>query len=365
MKKSCRLLCLVLAAALFAFGCSTAGGYTALEYEGYKINEAMYGYWAALYKRNIVYSYNGGKDTPEFWESEVYSGKTAEEYFTDIVNAQIYKYCIAQKLFDEYGLKLDKEVIKAIDTDIKEKIEYYGSRAELNSALASINLNIDLLRQIYICEEKLRAVYNYLYGDGGPEELLDEDYIKFFTDNYYRMKYIVIYTTKLVTDEKGNYKYDSEGNLMTEPLTAEELAEKQAKAEEALKKAQAGENFDLLILDYSEYDTSAYPNGFYVSANELAIYGARIISALTSMKVGEVRRVDEESAIYIIKKLELPAWEELTESELVQLAELDDYANAEAFDEKLSELFPKVIANKEVLEKYRLSKIGMLAIPNI
>jgi hypothetical protein len=210
MKKIAAPICVILVAVLLVSGCSPVGGETVLEYKGYKISEAMYGYWVALYKRDVIYSFNNRKDTSDFWQSEVSDGVTTEDYFTDIINNQIYKYCIGQQLFDEYGLKLEKEVKTAIDADINEKIEYYGSRAELNSALAHINLNIELLREIYICEEKLKAVYNYLYGPYGPEALSDNDYVQYFKDNYWHMKYIVIYTTKLATDSKGNYKYDSE-----------------------------------------------------------------------------------------------------------------------------------------------------------
>jgi hypothetical protein len=365
MKKIAAPICVILVAVLLVSGCSPVGGETVLEYKGYKISEAMYGYWVALYKRDVIYSFNNRKDTSDFWQSEVSDGVTTEDYFTDIINNQIYKYCIGQQLFDEYGLKLEKEVKTAIDADINEKIEYYGSRAELNSALAHINLNIELLREIYICEEKLKAVYNYLYGPYGPEALSDNDYVQYFKDNYWHMKYIVIYTTKLATDSKGNYKYDSSGTLVTEPLTEEEFAEKLAKAEEALAKAQAGEDFDELIITYSEYDTTAYPSGFYVSVNELSTYGANIVSALAEMQVGEVRRVEEGSAIYIIKKLELPEWGQLTESELLQLVDLEEYAKAEAFDAKLNALFPELKVNNEVLGRYRLSEIKMLSIPNI
>lgn len=365
MKKTAVLICVVLLVSLLAGACASAGGETALEYKGYKISGAMYGYWAARFKKNIVYSYNSNKDTAEFWSSEVADGLTAEEYFTDIVNDQIYKYCIGQQLFDEYGLKLDSNIKEAIDEDIEEKIEYYGSRAELNSALAEWGLNINLLRDIYICEEKLGAVFRYLYGEGGPEALSGEDYIKYFKDNYWHIKYIVIYTTKLVTDSKGNYKYDSDGTLLTEDLTEEELAAKLAKADEALQKARAGEDFDELIKTYSEYDTSAYPNGFYLSVNEISTYGSGIISALPGMQIGDVARVDEESAIYIIKKLELPDWSALGESELVQLGDLEEYAKSEAFDAKMSALFPDVKVYSEILDKYKLSEIQMITDSNL
>lgn len=365
MKKTAVLICVIIVVSLLAGACASAGGETALEYKGYKISEAMYGYWSARFKKNILYSYNNNKDTQEFWNSEVMDGITAEKYFTDIINDQIYKYCIGLQLFDEYGLKLDPSVKEAIDEDINEKIEYYGSRAALNSVLAGLGLNINLLRDIYLTEEKLNAVYRYLFGEGGPEALTDEEYIQYFKDNYWHIKYIVIYTTKLVTDSKGNYKYDSDGSLMTEDLTEEELAAKLAKADEALEKARAGEDFDELIKAYSEYDTSAYPNGFYLSVNEISTYGSEIIAALPGMKAGDVARIDEESSIFIIKKLELPDWNALGESDLVQLADLEDYAKSEKFEAKMSALYSEVKANSEILDKYRLSELLMISDSNL
>lgn len=357
-------LCVMLTVSPVLFSCASAGGETALEYKGYKISEAMYGYWAARFKKNIVYYYNNNTDSADFWSSDL-NGQTAEEYFTDIVNDQIYKYAIGQQLFDEYGLKLSDDLLQTIDDDINEKIDYYGSRAELNAELANINLNIDILKNIYICEEKLNAVQDYLYGDSGTEALTDADYVQYFKDNYWHMKYIVIYTTKLVTDDDGNYKYDSDGSLLTQDMTSDELAAQKAKAAEALEKAQSGEDFDSLIKTYSEYDTSSYPNGFYLSVNELSTYGSGIISALPSMNVGDISRVDEESAIYIIKKLELPDWSTLDSDDLTQITDMDSYAIGQVFDTKLKALFTDVTANQTVLDKYKLSEINMSTDSNI
>lgn len=359
MKKLAVVICVIFAASLLLGSCSSGGGETALEYKGHKISEAMYGYWAARFKKNIVYYYNNNKDTADFWSSTLEDGQTAEEYFTKVVNDQVYKYAVGQQLFAEYGLKLSDDVKKSIDDDIDEKIDYYGSRAELNAELANINLNIDMLRDIYVCEEKLNAVYDYLYGADGAEALTDDDYIQYFKDNYWHMKYIVIYTTKLVTGEDGNNKYDESGNLLTEDMTAEELAAQDAKAAEALEKAQAGEDFDSLIEAYSEYDTSTYPNGFYLSTNEISTYGSQIISELAMLEAGGVARVDEESAIYIIKKLELPEWSSLDSDDLTQLTDMEDYAKSEAFDAKMTGLTGEVVVNNEILAKYKLSEIEM------
>ncbi len=277
---------------------------------------------------------------------------------------QINKYAVCGKLFDEYGLKLSGEVKKAIDDDIAEKIEYYGSRAELNAELAKINLNINMLRDIYICEEKLNAVYSYLYGKGGTEALTDDDYKAYFKENYWHMKYIVVYTTKLATDEQGKNKYDTSGSLLTEDLNKEELAAKKAKVAEALEKAQAGENFDSLIKTYSEFDTSSYPNGFYLSANELSTYGEQIVAALPGLATDECALIEEPKAIYIIKKLELPELDELGSDDLAQLQDMQSYANGKTFDAKINALSGDINVNKEIVAKYKLADIAVNADSN-
>ena len=246
---------------------------------------------------------------------------------------------------------------QAIKDDIKEKIEYYGSRSALNAELSTLMLNVQSLQDIYTWEEKHNTVYQWMFGEGGVNEISNADLIKYYEKTYSRIQYIVFYTTKIKTDADGNYEYDSNGNVITEELTAEELAAKQAKIAECQQKLDGGADFDTLRKEYSEFDTSSYPNGFFVSANELDVWGVDIILGAQNASVGSVFKVEEDTAVFLVKKCALTPFSGLSETDLKQLQHLSTYATQELYDSVFAELAAKVTVYDEVLAKYKLSKI--------
>ena len=98
---------------------------------------------------------------------------------------------------------------------------------------------------------------------------------------------------------------------------------------------------------------SQYPNGFYVSANELGIYGFKMIDAVQNMKIGEVLRVDDEYATYIIKKYEPIDRDKLLEAYLNQLENLEKYCIQEQYELKFSQYADDVVVNEEELSILR------------
>ena len=219
MKRIAILLAVVLVLPCLLFSCSGEKYETVMEYNGVKLTENMYYYWMSTFKRNILSSYSDAKDDASFWQAKYDENQTVEEYFTEIINQRIMNYLIAQSIFREQKLTLSSDEKKAIKNDIKEKIEYYGSRGELNEELKNLMLNIDSLETIYTWEKRHDAVYDYFYGKNGTETVSDSQIIDYYEKNYSRIKYIVFYTTKIKTDDKGNYVYDSDGQLVTEEMT--------------------------------------------------------------------------------------------------------------------------------------------------
>lgn len=359
-----RLIAIILASilifpALFA-SCGYRSKYdTVMEYNGIKLTEEFYNYWLATYKRNILASYTDATDTSEFWNSKFDEERTVEEYFTELLNEEITNYLISQDLYKRYKLKLSSSTKKGIENDIKEKIDFYGGRGSLNSTLSKMMLNIDALKEIYRWEAKHDLVYDTLFGQGGPYEIDDEVLISYYEKNYSKIKYVVFYTTDIETNENGDYVYDEEGNLVSKPLTPEELEAKNKKIEEFKAELDAGSDFDALIKDYSEYDTSAYPNGFFISYSNIGIWGAEIFKAVKAGKPGEVIVVNEEEAIFYIKICELTPFGELSDADITQLTNLKftEYATREAYDEFYSKLAKKVKINEKVIGRYKLSKI--------
>lgn len=358
MKKIKVILTLLLTFSILLASCGVSSGDTIMEYNGEKLGERLYSFWAAKFKRNILNLYSDVEDKTDYWNSEYKSGITVAEFFDDLIKSQIKNYLISQKLFKEYNLKLSDEIIQQIDDDITEKIEFSGSRTELNEELAEMGINIELLREAYIWQAKHDAVYSYLFGHGGPKEATSEQIQNYYESNYSLIDYIVVYKTKLVYDENGNLKYDSEGNVVTEEMTESEAAEALMKADEAFMLADGGEDFTALMKEYSDYDLSElYSRGLFVSANELATYGYGIVSAVQSGKPGEVYRVEEEAAYYIIKERELTSFEKLNDEDLLQLSNLESYCIDELYSQYFSELAENVKTDDDKLKSFSIAVI--------
>lgn len=336
---------------LLPFGlCGCSSRYeTVMEYNGMKLTEDMYFYWLSTFKRNILTAFDDAKDTDAFWQSSFDEERTVEEYFTEVIQTQIRNYLIAQDLYKKNRLTLDASVKAWIKDDIDEKIEYYGSRGNLNEVLADLMLNVDSLEDVYTWEKKYDAVYDHYFGKGGSLEVSDQDLISYYEQNYSRIQYIVFYTTNLETD--------AEGNQISTEMTEEQLAAKMAKIEECQSKIDAGDDFGELMNKYSEYDTSKYPNGFFVSVNEMDIWGADICSAVKDAKVGEVCRIEEEFAVFFVKKYSLTSFENLDELDIEQLSGLSSYAGTAIRDAFFAELAKNVTVNQDVISKYKLSEI--------
>ena len=361
MKLKRTLMALLLALVMLIPGvlssCSDTHYEVVMEYNGIKLTEDLYNYWVSTFKRNILSSYADARDTEAFWGQKYDDTRTVGEYFNEIIQERIMNYLICQDLYKKNRLTLDADVKKAIKDDINEKIEYYGSRGALNQELATLMLNVNSLKTAYTWEEKHDCVYNWLYGEDGVDEISDAKLIEYYEKNYHCIQYIVFYTTKIETNDKGEYIYDEDGELVIGELTEEEMQKKQADIADCLSRLQGGEDFETLRKQYSEYDTSAYPNGFLLSANELDIWGADIILATQNAKAGDVYKVEEESAVFLIRKLPLPDLGSLGETELDQIKNLSSYATSELYDAFFGELRKNVTVYETVLSQYKLEKV--------
>ncbi|MBO4769233.1 MAG: peptidylprolyl isomerase, partial [Clostridia bacterium] len=254
-------------------------------------------------------------------------------------------------------LSLDSSVKNAINDDISEKIEYYGGKRALNNELANINLDVGTLKSIYIMEQKYSAVYEKLTGDGGLIEPTADEVAAYYAENYSRIKYIVFYTTALITDDGGNQIYDDAGRPVTAEMSDTELAEKEEKISECISRIGNGEDFDGLAAEYSEYDTSAYKNGFYISFNEVNTWGEEIITGANAADDNSVFRVNEDYAVYIVKKLPLTPLGELDDSDISQLSLLNTYVKREKAEEYFAALRPSIAVDEGALAGYSLSDV--------
>lgn len=359
MKKTIKSLFLIILSTLLCIssgGCSSGTSEDAVViYGDFYTEEALYSYWLSTYKYYFLTSYNDGVDSDEFWDAEADDGRTNEEYVLDYVLDEVKNRTIALALFDEYGLKLSDSQTKAIDADIDEKLEYIGSRQEMNAELSRLNMNIDMLREVYIINAKYDKLINYLYGDEGVERVTDKELAKEFEDNYHALKLITIYSDFTPKkDEEGNYVFDETGEIELTELSDSEKLEKAELINEIAGELDAGTDFDVLIKKYSEADYSSMPNGIFVSSGDYTSYGADVVNAALELKEGEYRILSDSVSTLIVQKSPLPEYSSLTDTELETLSSLEERAQNRKKKNKFEALYDDVTVKQEVIASYNI-----------
>ncbi|MBQ7982094.1 MAG: peptidylprolyl isomerase [Clostridia bacterium] len=337
-----------------------------LRYELTEVTENMYTYWMSGYKTYFL-QLLGGEDSEEFLNSafvvQTESGEdvttTVGEYLTDRIMEIIESNCISLYLFDYYDLELPASTVSYVNEAVNSEIENAGGRKALNEALAPISLNVDILREMYLADEKISYVYEYLYGSTelgttGEEPITTEQYNAFYEENYVCVRHIYIRTAdKNIVDEEGNATYDEAGNLITAALTEEEAAAKFALCDDLEARLAAGEDFLALETEYSE-DAGRHTltDGYIVSRS--TSLPDEFISAAFDMEIGEIRRVDASYATHIMLRCELPenGWSNTVYESL--MGDFKEYVKSEVYAEKTAPMIAEIVRDEELMAKHTI-----------
>jgi len=276
MKRILSIIAAALAVCTFLvamLGCSSAPA--ALKYNNTVITTNMYQFYMSRYKAQILSTWNNGQDNAAFWETlDEESGDTVADLFEPFVAEGIKTKLLCVGLFEEYGLKLADDVYDSIDAEIDELIDSYGSRAEFNLAASAYGVNDKMLREIYIMDAKIKAVYSYLYGEGGIDAITDENRETYYRDNYVHIKTIFVNTSyNTFEDEEGNLIYDeSTGYLKTEDKSEDEIAAAKEKGEQLKALLSSGEKFEDLIDEYTDDPANEYyKDGFFFTQSQIIL----------------------------------------------------------------------------------------------
>lgn len=226
-KRMIPLIALLLAAVLLLAGCANHGK-TMIEVGSHEISVNVYMLYLSRYRGSLSeagYSVNSDK----FWNTYLdLEGKTVSEYHTDQVFEGLKQIAAALYLYDELGLKLDKETEDSIDEWIDALIEEVGdgSKSQLNSILSPYGANVTVLRDAALIEAKIEQLKVHLYGEEG--ELLSADVKEqFYQKSYYRGYQMLLanyyYEHELDGDknskyftEDGKVAYDTQNGTATE-----------------------------------------------------------------------------------------------------------------------------------------------------
>lgn len=385
MKKITAFALALLLLSLSLVGCGGLGT-PVMELGGTEITANMIEFWLSRYKAQFVYYYGdavcsqyGLDNVEQFWPiaADESTGQTYDDVMSGFIYENAETYLCSLYLFDQFGLSLPKETEDDVDDYIAQLLEEYasGSKAEFNALLGNYGINMKLLRELYLIDEKVDYLQDYLFGAGGVYGVTKVDKEKYYQENYVCMRQICIFINECpVFDENGNTTTDSQGYTKYRDMTTAETQEARERAAAALAKINAGESFVSVNNEYDENPTDDNYVGIYMSRDSALGTDAaleKIYNELQDMKVGEVRLVETENNLHIVEKLELEegAYDKSSnsdfftfwDSETQTYKTFDEYLKDPLFLEYIAESLEKFSAdvkiNEEELKKKKLSTV--------
>ncbi|MBR5769501.1 MAG: peptidylprolyl isomerase, partial [Clostridia bacterium] len=168
-----------------------------------------------------------------------------------------------------------------------------------------------------------------LFGEGSKDAITDEAKKAEYDENYRRVKHILFKTNDLKDDT------DDDGNVTK--TVDEKKAEIKATYEAVLKRAQAGEDFEALIEEYSD-DSMDKDKGYIFKKGDMV---TAFEEAAWDLAVGEIATCESTYGWHIIKAYDKYEKEEYMNDTLADF--ISDYEN-----EKYTEVEDKWISEAEV-----------------
>ncbi len=255
---------------------------------------------------------------------------------------------ISEYMHDKvYGLTLSKEQQARLDAALNGYKTAYGGEAGLNNALSAYGADVSTFRRYLELLSKQSALYTYLYGENGTEDL--EEAVKtYFEENYAIVTHIYF---------NIGYMEKDDGSVITMP--EEETARKRALAEELYNRVMAGEDFEALKAQYSEdlYESEYYPDGFFVTND--TTFPTTFTTAALDMQEGEYRLCESEGAggtgLHLLYRKPMDAT--LYDHDETVYANIRNRIMADDLQNKMKAYEALVTVKEEALEKLDVSVI--------
>lgn len=350
-----KIISAAAATLLAACALASCSSESVMTYGSHSINENEFSYYLATYKGKYAQTYADFKNTPEYFSSVVTDdGQTVEDVLYSAVVHNVEMTLVCEQMFDDYGLSLSRSVEDTINSYIDDFVDEYadGSRNKFNAALGAYGVNINMLKIIYLRDEKVSALYDALYGTNGIIGITDEDRQNYLDENYVRVRHIYVNNKYMyATDEDGVQEYTDDGLRKKRELTAEELAAKQALIDAIDESLAEGADFDEVYDAFSE--DKYYKNGYYISENMDFI--ADVTDSAMSLEVGEYKKIETDYGTHYIMRLEMDEkpWENEDNSDFFD--GYDTTVGQALFADMAEEKISEVVLNEEVLGEYTIA----------
>ena len=407
-----RLLCCLVALMLVLctlVGCSSSGK-TLMSIGKQKLTVNMYELLLSRMKGTLAYN-DYPVDSDDFWNTITSAqGATHNDYFTLSIQEEAKMMLIKLYLFEEkYQLTLPDSYYEKIDEYIDDTLTYLhnGSKTEFNRVLSEYGVNMKMLRENYIIEDKidyLKSHLSSLTSDTAREEYYQDNYVRFRqillplyqylyeTDEFGDTIYFKDeFSDRISDDTKGQTKVGTDGKTVTDKngdvvyytedghiaynkkngvirgidkdndgyTDYEMLDEEGAKAIVKL----ANDLTELIVAgDFSTFEDygadlceqeiwNAYPNGMYINLekNYPVAYIDDMQKELNTMKDGDVALIESDNAYHLIMKYPLDEGGYKNKENQDWFEEFEDEMITEVLNSMCQEYMDDVVVDKKVL----------------
>ncbi len=202
------------------------------------------------------------------------------EGIQDEVLSRMEVTLLSKEVAQAKGTELSDSDKDSIKTTMRQMTTEQGGKKSYKKFLKEAAVSNAFMENLVECNlymMRLRQEDNYV------TRVTDEQAREFFNENYRRAKHILI--------------------LVDSDATDEQKAEKQAQADEIFARAQAGEDFDKMVSEFSEDPGSeTNPDGYYFSDGEMV---PEFQATVDSLQPGEIGMCTSDYGIHIIKRYDL------------------------------------------------------------
>ena len=309
-----RLAALLILFSLILTGCSEMK--SVLTVNGEKQNAGYYSFyihWQRDYMKELMK--NAGYDIGAHINDQYSDTETVREYIISTAKDRYLSYIAVTRKFDELGLTLSDEKKQEVETLFRDEwVAAYGEDG-IKNILSQLELSETEFMSLLAVQTKSDALLEYYYGENGQTPVTLQMKKDYFNENYLRFKYVLLSTktedgtalpedeirrkqdlAKTLTEQGGSFEelvaqYSEDYTAITDGMTEEE----RTAAENTNRRATE----DGIICDKNGVFNQTLYQYYDISVN------ANVITALQGMEVGQVRSVETDNAIWVVKKYDL------------------------------------------------------------
>lgn len=349
LKKTAAVLSAVMISATL-FGCSDTS--YIMKADGKEVKAGVYLNYVNTQMQSQIYNLQNSGVTANFLDQKI-GDEDFSDYVADAAMTSTKEHVAISAKFEELGLEFDEDTIKEINTTVNDTWTDYKDTYEEQG------VSKDSFKEIVTNSYKKSKIFNYYYGEGGEEEVTDEDITAYIEENYLRYKVLSFPKTTSGDEEDTETKADYEKYLekaqdvdfagfdaLIEEYDAEQATESEDTTEETTEETEEDPYKNEQMTNYAEIDESSTET--YET----------VVKEIKTMENGAVSSYEDDLAYYIYIKGDITersaeyveddnrssTVSEMKSDEFQK--KIDDWVGAMKFD-----------INKKALERYSVEEV--------